>query len=73
MPEMNGITMMKNLRADSWGKTVPIIIMTNVDPDDRILKEIILDKPSYYILKSNTKLSDIVEKIRELLPNKTRN
>src|SRR3989304_9443406 len=30
MPEMDGITALKKIREDAWGKKVPIIILTNL-------------------------------------------
>ncbi len=74
MPKTDGLTMMTNLRKDNWGKTVPVIILTNVNPDtNAILQSIVENQPAYYIIKSNTKLEHIVEKIQELLkiPNES--
>ena len=28
MPEMDGLTMIKEIRKDEWGKTVPVIVLT---------------------------------------------
>src|SRR5258708_6807474 len=42
MPKMDGMTMLTKLREDSWGKTVPVIILTNVSADtDTTIKAII--------------------------------
>ena len=30
MPKMDGMTVMRHLRADEWGKTAPIIILTTL-------------------------------------------
>ncbi|HNW96254.1 MAG TPA: response regulator [Candidatus Paceibacterota bacterium] len=69
MPIMDGLTMMQKLRAlNSWGKKVPIILLTNLSPDeDRIVRRITEDEPAYYLVKTDWKLSDVVEKIRERL------
>src|SRR3989338_654249 len=34
MPVMDGMTTMKKLREDAWGATVPIVLLTNVNPDN---------------------------------------
>src|SRR3989304_617137 len=31
MPKMNGITMLKKLREDEWGKNASVIILTNLE------------------------------------------
>ena len=68
MPKMDGIAMMKKLREDNWGKTVPVIVLTNVSPDtDATLQAIVTTQPAYYFVKSNTKLEDIVDKTKEIL------
>lgn len=71
MPKMDGMTMLTKLREDSWGKTVPIIILTNVSPDtDTTLKSIIANQPAYYLVKSDVKLDTVTEKIKDILSKK---
>lgn len=69
MAEMDGLTMMKKLRqADDWGKHVPIILLTNLSPEDDKINQAIADnEPAYYVVKSNSSVSDILEKVRERL------
>lgn len=69
MPIMDGMTMLKNLREkNSWGKAVPVIMLTNLDADDeKIMKDIVSTEPVYYLVKSRWSLSEIAEKVRERL------
>lgn len=68
MPKMDGITMLEALRSDSWGEDVPVIILTNLNPDaDATIKAIIDHKPAFYLIKSNVTLEGIVSKIKEVL------
>ena len=67
MPVMDGKEMMEKLRKDAWGKNVPIIILTNLNPDDKTLNEIMESGPSYYFIKSKWKLEDLVKKVKEEL------
>jgi DNA-binding response OmpR family regulator len=67
MPVMDGKAMMEKLREDEWGKRVPIIILTNLNPDDKTLNEIMASGPSYYFVKSKWKLEDLVKKVKEEL------
>jgi len=69
MPKMDGMTMMKKLReTNTWGEKVPIILLTNLSAsDDKIIKAIVENEPSYYLVKSDWKIEDIVNKVREQL------
>jgi DNA-binding response OmpR family regulator len=67
LPGMDGMTVMQKLRDDPWGKNVPIIILTNLNADDNILKGVMQDHPAYYLMKSNADPSNVVEKVKEVL------
>ena len=67
MPVKDGINFMDEIRQDNWGKTVPIIILTNLEANDKMVSKIIKDKPSFYLIKTNTNLESIVNKIKEIL------
>ncbi|MDP1845486.1 MAG: response regulator [Candidatus Moranbacteria bacterium] len=67
MPVMDGKAMMEKLRRDEWGKKVPIIILTNLNPDNKTLNEIISSGPAYYFIKSKWKLEDLVKKVKKEL------
>lgn len=70
MPRMDGMTTMHKLRQDEWGKNVPIIILTNYDSDDAQIYQISVDQPAFYLIKSNSSLELVLEKISEVLkPN----
>ena len=66
MPKMNGLEVFKKLHQDSWGKQVPIIILTNLNDDHHVL-ETIKDKNCEYLLKTNHNLASLVEKIKSKL------
>jgi two-component system, OmpR family, alkaline phosphatase synthesis response regulator PhoP len=68
MPKMDGLTMLEALRTDSWGHDVPVIILTNLNPDaDKTIKTILDHKPAFYLIKSNVTLEGIVSKVQEVL------
>jgi CheY-like chemotaxis protein len=68
MPKMDGLTMLETLRNDPWGHDVPVIILTNLNPDaDQTIKSILEHKPAFYLIKSNVTLEQIVSKIKEVL------
>lgn len=67
MPVMDGKTMFEKLRQNAWGKTVPVIILTNLNPDDKTLDELMKNGPSYYFIKSKWKLEELVSKVKKEL------
>lgn len=72
MPKMDGIGMLKKLRADVWGTTAPVIILTNLNPNDTILNVVTKTHPTYYIMKADSKLEDLVGKVKEVIENKAK-
>ena len=68
MPKMDGLTMLERLRQDEWGKDVPVIILTNLSSaDENRNKTITKLEPTYYLTKSDIKIEQVVEKIKERL------
>lgn len=66
MPKMDGISMLKRLRQDKWGKGVKVIILTNLGESEPIAATVELGA-SEYIVKSNWQLGDILAKVRGML------
>ena len=68
MPKMDGMTMMKQLReSGEFGRHVPIILLTNLNADDKIMGGVTQNEPSYYLVKSSYKVADVVAKVNECL------
>ena len=67
MPVMDGMAMLDLLRKEEVGKKTKVIILTNLEPDDNILEEVVRDLPTYYFVKSNIQFNDLLTKIKELL------
>ncbi len=67
MPNLDGISMLKQLRDDDWGKDVPVIILTNKQLDDRGVKNLMKLDPSYYLVKVENSLVDVMAKVEEVL------
>lgn len=66
LPKMDGITMLKKLRKDKWGKGVPVIILSNLD-DQRKVSEAMKIGVYDFLIKSNVKLSEVVSQVRAVL------
>ncbi|HWY80255.1 MAG TPA: response regulator [Candidatus Sulfotelmatobacter sp.] len=67
MPVMDGLTMLKLLRKEKEAGKTKVIILTNLEPDDKIITQVIKTEPTYYCVKSDTGLDNLIEKIRELI------
>jgi CheY-like chemotaxis protein len=66
MPVMDGISMLKQLREDTWGRDAKVIMLTNLDGEGKIADAIMWGTQEY-LVKSNWKLEDVVAKVRERL------
>lgn len=68
MPRMDGLVMLQKLRLDEWGKKVPVIILTNLNPNtNSVINSVLQNEPAYYLVKSDVKLEGIVDKVKEVL------
>lgn len=63
MPVMNGHQAAEQIRLDAWGKTVPIIFLTNHSDAANVAHAHML-KPDDYIVKANTSIKDIINQVR---------
>jgi len=68
MKKVDGMVVLNEIRKSGpWGQKVPVILLTNFDADDRIMRGIVDDKPSWYLLKPKVNPKIILEKVKELL------
>lgn len=67
MPVMDGMTMLSLLRKEKGGEKIKIIILTNIEPDENIIEDVITGRPFYYFVKSDTKLNYLFDKVKEML------
>ena len=64
MPQMDGITMLKKLRSDTWGSTVPAIILTNLINNSSKLAAEIYNAVGF-IVKTDLKLANFVPEVKK--------
>ncbi len=69
MPKVDGLTMLKDLRKDNWGKSASVIILTNVESSDKVADTIGLGFGNVfeYMIKTNWSLDDMVARIKDRL------
>ncbi|MEK7639209.1 MAG: response regulator [Patescibacteria group bacterium] len=63
LPVMDGHETMKLLRADAWGKTVPVIFLTNHSETEHVAHAS-LEQPAGYVVKANTSIKDLVAMVQ---------
>lgn len=66
MPKMDGMTMLRVLRDDPWGKTAKVIFLTNLSNPETIT-EALGEKVFDYLVKSDWKIEAVVNKVKFLL------
>lgn len=66
MPVMDGMTMLRELRKDAWGKDVKVIILTNLSDNEKV-GEAVSGGAYDYLVKTDWRLEDVISKIRERL------
>ncbi len=68
MPVMDGMTMLRELRKDTWGATARVIVLTNYSADDaERVRGVIETVPELYLVKSDWPIGKLVKKAEELL------
>lgn len=67
MPKMDGMTMMEKFRTTKAGRAVPIMLLTNVAADKKIIKSLIKYMPVYYFDKSGRTIGEIIMRIKARL------
>ena len=66
LPEMDGMEMIRELRTDSWGKDAKVIILTNISDVSKI-EEAMVHGTFFYMVKGDTSMAEVVEKVRSQL------
>lgn len=66
MPEMNGVEMLRKLRADVWGKTASVLVFTN-DTDPEHVGETMENDVTDYLMKIDWEIEDVIKKIKAIL------
>jgi DNA-binding response OmpR family regulator len=68
MPKVDGLHMLRNLRSSGeYGKNVKVVILTNLDINDAILKDVVEMLPTFYLIKADITMEGIQSKVNEVL------
>ena len=66
MPNKDGFAVLTELREDPWGKTAPVILLTNLD-DYESLSRVLQKQGHEYLVKTDWKIEEVVAKVKEHL------
>lgn len=66
MPQMNGEEALKEIRAEDWGKTIPVIILTNLGAEEAPKSLSSLGIHSY-IVKAELTPRQVVDRVKSAL------
>lgn len=69
MPEMNGDEALKEIRATSWGKHLPVLVLTNLGEEEAPASLKALGVHSY-IVKADFTPRQVVERVKQALAEK---
>jgi len=64
LPRINGFEVLKQLKIDEETKSIPIIILTNLEKAEDIQKALELGAATY-LVKANYTLAEVVEKVKK--------
>lgn len=67
MEGVDGLTMLEQLRANKEGALMKVILLTNLELDNRIMERALAVKPLYYFVKSDITLAALIAKVEEEL------
>lgn len=66
MPVMDGITMLKELRKNEWGAQAKVVVLTNLNDENKIA-EALGNQVFDYLVKTDWGLEDLVKRIKSRL------
>lgn len=66
MPKLDGISVLKKLKASDETKDIPVIILTNLYDDKRI-EEVLRTGNTDYLIKVEYPVNEIIRKVKEKL------
>lgn len=66
MPVMDGMSMLRKLREDVWGKNAKVFILTNISNNEE-LAEAIKNKSFVYLVKADMSIEELVQKVKQNL------
>jgi DNA-binding response OmpR family regulator len=66
LPLVDGITVLKKIHADPWGKHAKVIMLTNLSDAQNVADALTLGSYNF-LVKSDWKIEDVVKVVRDML------
>lgn len=67
MPELDGISALRQLRSDAWGAKAKVILLTSLGGSDLVMKEVSKLNPAHCLIKDQVSIDEVVAKAYKLL------
>ncbi|MCA9381309.1 response regulator [Candidatus Dojkabacteria bacterium] len=67
LPKVKGTTIIRQLKHDDHLSHIPVIMLTNLSPRPSLIDEIKGAEPMFFLIKSQSTLEEIIEKVKEAL------
>ena len=64
LPKMDGFEVLDELKKDDSTKSIPVIVLTNLESSQDIEKALVLGANTY-LVKANYDLKEVIDKVRE--------
>ncbi len=68
LPVMDGITVLKKINADAWGKNAKVIMLTNLSDNQSVTDALLLGSHNF-LVKSDWKIEDLIKIVNSKLKN----
>lgn len=67
MPELDGISALRQLRSDAWGAHAKVMMLTSLGGSDMVMKEVSKLNPAHCLIKDQVSIDEVVAKAYKLL------
>src|SRR3989338_2117710 len=65
LPKIDGLELMKSIKADEKLKTIPVVVLTNLS-DENTIAAIVASGGTDYLVKADYTLKEVIEKILDI-------
>ena len=69
LPKMNGLDVFKKIRSNPKIADTKVVMLTNIEADDKMIKEIVSLNPCFYLNKASLSLSELPDRINACFNN----
>jgi DNA-binding response OmpR family regulator len=67
LPKVKGTTIIQQIKKDDRLNHIPVIMLTNLSPRPSLIEELKGAEPTFFLVKSQSSLNEIIDKTKEAL------